>query len=420
MRYFKVTLVYSIAMVLLLFFSLANAQTSSNLTYFIKSAQLNSPLLTDYNNQMLSTRIDSLKLRATYGFIVTAEGNASYAPNSKGWGYDNALTNGQSIFAGVRVSREFISRNNLSTRLKTYKNSIAQVLTQKDLAIQTLNRQITDQYIATYTSQKQMDLSAEIIALLSKEDLVLQKLTQKATFKQTDYLSFKVTLQQNQLALQQQTADWQNNYALLNYLSGIIDTNFHALSLPDLGEISFIPSFQESIYTKSFQADSTKLANEAMVIAYDYKPKVNAFSDGGYQSSLTHTPFKNFGMSIGLSVSLPIYNGHQKQLLLQQNNLALQTRKKYLEQTQNQYQQEVFNLQNQIRHYDNMLGMASQQIEYAKALVEANAKQLPTGDVKMVDFILSINNLLNLKANIIQYNNALYTLKNQMKYLIIQ
>jgi hypothetical protein len=64
--------------------------------------------------------------------------------------------------------------------------------------------------------------------------------------------------------------------------------------------------------------------------------------------------------------------------------------------------------------------MATQQIEYAKALVEANAKQLPTGDVKMVDFILSINNLLNLKANIIQYNNALYTLKNQMKYLIIQ
>src|SRR5690606_6639427 len=134
------------------------------------------------------------------------------------WGYDNALTNGQSIFVGVRVSREFITRSNLATRLNAYKSSIAQVATQKDIAVQTLNRQITDQYITTYTSQKHMNLSAEIIALLAKEDLILRKLTQNAAFKQTDYLSFKVTLQQNQLALQQQTADWQNNYALLNYL----------------------------------------------------------------------------------------------------------------------------------------------------------------------------------------------------------
>lgn len=420
MCYFKVTLVCPIAMLLLMLFNLVNAQTASNLDYFIKNAQLNSPLLTDYNNQILSTRIDSLKLRATYGFIVTAEGNANYAPSSKGWGYDNALTNGQSVFAGVRVSREFITRNNLATRLNAYKSSIAQIATQKDIAVQTLNRQITDQYIATYTSQKHMDLSTEIIALLAKEDLILRKLTQNAAFKQTDYLSFKVTLQQNQLALQQQTADWQNNYALLNYLSGIIDTSFHELNPPDMGEISLFPDFKESVYTTSFQADSTKLANDAKVITYDYKPKVNAFSDGGYQSSFTHTPFKNFGASIGISVSLPIYNGHQKQLLLQQNGLALQSRKKYLEQTQHQYQQEVFNLQNQVKQYNSMLGTATQQIEYAATLVAANAKQLPTGDVKMVDFILSINNLLNLKANIIQYNNALYSLKNQMKYLIIQ
>ena len=420
MRYFKVTLVYSIAILLLMFLNLVNAQTTRSLAYFTKSAQLNSPLLTDYNNQILSTRIDSLKLRAAYGFIVTAEGSSSYAPNIKGWGYDNAITNGQSIFAGVRVSREIISQNNLAARLNTYRSSIAQVIAQKDIAAQTLNRQITDQYIATYSSQKHMELSTEIIALLAKEDIILRKLTQNSAFKQTDYLSFKVTLQQNQLALQQQTADWQNNYALLNYLAGIIDTNFQELSPPDMGEISFFPNFKESVYTKSFQADSTKLANDAKVIEYDYKPKVNAFSDGGYQSSLTHTPFNNFGASMGISVSLPIYNGHQKQLLLQQNDLALQSRQKYLEQTQHQYQQQVFNLQNQVKQYNSMLDMATQQIEYAKTLVAANAKQLPTGDVKMVDFILSINNLLNLKATIIQYNNILYTLKNQMKYLIIQ
>jgi hypothetical protein len=43
---------------------------------------------------------------------LLGEGTAGYSPNIKGWGYDSALTNGQSIFAGVRVAKEFISRNN--------------------------------------------------------------------------------------------------------------------------------------------------------------------------------------------------------------------------------------------------------------------------------------------------------------------
>ncbi|MFX8366278.1 hypothetical protein ABTL85_19135, partial [Acinetobacter baumannii] len=75
-------------------------------------------------------------------------------------------------------------------------------------------------------SQQQYNLSKEIIHLLNQEDIVLKKLTQSSVFKQTDYLTFKVTLQQNELTLEQQKADWQNNYSLLKYLSGIVDDTF--------------------------------------------------------------------------------------------------------------------------------------------------------------------------------------------------
>ncbi|MBZ4192433.1 hypothetical protein [Niabella beijingensis] len=50
------------------------------MTCFINAAQTNSPVLNDYNNQVVAARIESIKLRATYGFIVTGEGNVSYAP----------------------------------------------------------------------------------------------------------------------------------------------------------------------------------------------------------------------------------------------------------------------------------------------------------------------------------------------------
>lgn len=179
-------------------------------------------------------------------------------------------------------------------------------------------------------------------------------------------------------------------------------------------------SFKESLYTQSFKADSLKIANDSEIIKYNYKPKITAFSDGGYQSSFAQTAYKNFGLGVGVGVSIPIYDGHQKKMLLQQNQLALQTRQKYLEQTERQYQQQIFQIQNQMDQYYKMIETANQQINYAKTLVEANSKQLPTGDVRMVDFILSINNLLSLKGNIIQYKSTLFNLQNQMQYLIIQ
>ncbi|MCS3531258.1 TolC family protein [Chryseobacterium sp. JUb7] len=388
--------------------------------YFLETAKNNSPVLNDYNNQVISNKIDSLKLKSTYGFIVTGEGTAGYSPNIKGWGYDSALTNGQSLFAGVRVAKEFISRNNLNTRLAGINASIAQVLAQKNISLQTLNKQIADQYIATYASQQQYNLSKEIIHLLNQEDIVLKKLTQAAVFKQTDYLTFKVTLQQNELTLEQQKADWQNNYSLLKYLSGIVDDAFEPVEKPSFIETLNPTSFDESMYAKAFQADSLKLSNDAKIIRYNYKPKITAFSDSGYQSSFTTTPYKNFGMSVGVGVTIPIYDGHQKKMLLQQNQLSLDTRKKYLEQTQRQYQQQILQVNNQMEQYDKMISKANEQITYAKTLVEANAKQLPTGDVRMVDFILSINHLLILKGNIIQYNTTLFNLKNQLQYLIIQ
>ncbi len=396
------------------------AQTEHSLPYFIQAAQNNSPLLNDYNNQITFNKIDSLKLRANYGFIITGEANAGYSPNIKGWGYDNALTNGQSLFAGVRVAKEFISRNNLNTRLKTYNASISQIIAQKNITTQTLNKQITDQYIATYASQQRYELSKEIIDLLNQEDLILKKLTRSSVFKQTDYLTFKVTLQQNELTLEQQQADWQSNYALLNYLCGIVDIQFPRLDAPNISTELAPADFKESVYTQAFTADSLKIANDSEIIKYNYRPKVTAFSDGGYQSSFVQTPYKNFGLGLGLGVSIPIYDGHQKKMLLQQNQLALQTRQKYREQTQRQYQQQIFQIQNQMEQYHKMLKTANQQINYARTLVEANAKQLPTGDVRMVDFILSINNLLNLKGNIIQYNATLFNLQNQIQYLIIQ
>ena len=98
-----------------------------------------------------------------------------------------------------------------------------------------------------------------------------------------------------------------------------------------------------------------KLANDAKLIEYNYKPKITAFTDGGYQSSFVHTPYKNFGLSAGVGVSVPIYDGHQRKMLQQQNQLDLETKRKYLEQTHRQYQQQILNIESQTTQYQKLL-----------------------------------------------------------------
>lgn len=395
------------------------AQGIASIDFFTKAAEQNSPMLNEYKNQVISAKIDSVRLRATYGFIISGEGNALYAPVLRGWGYDNALSNGQSLFVGLRATKEFIGRNNLQTRLNAYNRTVTQLIAQSAITKRTLYKQVNDQYIATYASQQQFMIAEEITHLLEQEDIVLKKLTQEAVFKQTDYLNFKVNLQQNQLALQQRRAEWQSNYVLLNYICGIADTVFHTLSEPSFSETK-IDSFDSSVYAEAFLADSAKLVTDAAIIHYDYKPKISGFSDGGYQSSFILAPYKNFGVSMGIAISLPLYDGHKKKMLLNQNQIQLDSRKKYYEQAKTQYDQQIFLIQNQLKQYRRIIKTANEQIVYARTLTEANAKQLPTGDVKIVDFILSINNLLNLRSNIIQYTATVYNLQNQLHYLILQ
>ncbi|MBO9617851.1 MAG: TolC family protein [Niabella sp.] len=397
----------------------SRAQDAKTLAYYLETSTTNSPVLHDYKNQRDSLRIDSLKFRADYGIKVNGQGDALYAPVFRGWGYDAAISNGQSVDLLIRASRDFLSKKNRDTRLAGYTLSIDQLQNQSAITRLTLERAITEQYIITYGSQQQYKVVEEVLQLLNAEDIILKKLTQNAVFKQTDYLSFKVTLQQNLLSLQQHKTDWLNNYAVLNYLSGVVDTSLLKLAPPDIPDAVPQP-FEQSVYAESYRTDSLKLHNEARIIHYDYRPKISAFADGGYSTTFAATPYKNFGTSAGVAVTLPIYDGHKRNMSLRQNQLSMETRTTYNEFAKKQYEQQLQQLSAQIRQYRQLTLTATEQMKYAQTLIEANMKQLPTGDVRVADFILSISNYISLKSGLVQYETALYNLNNQLHHLILQ
>ena len=385
------------------------------LDFFIARAKENSPLIKEYNNQILSYRLDSLILRATLKTQVNFISSNSYAPVIKGFGYDGAITNGANISAVVQANRNFITTSNIGAQLSAIRFQSQALSDTINISEQDLRRAVTDQYITAYADLITKDFNQEIYDLLKKEEEVLKKLTQASIYKQVDYLAFYTTLQQQQFTYLQSQIQYNSDYLTLNFLAGIEDTTIETIPSPALND-SMQFDFYHSVFYQRFTTDSLRLATEKAIINYEYKPRVGAYTDAGYISTLTQNPYRNFGFSVGVSVAVPIYDAHQKKYRLSQVDLRERTRLTNRQFFISQYKLQIAQLNQQLHASDLLVKTINEQIKYVKTLISANAKLLETGDIRISDYVLAITNYINARNLLNQnYINRL-RIVNQINY----
>ena len=389
-------------------------QTRS-LNYFVEQARITSPYINEFNNQVLSYRLDSLIFRSALKTQVNFISSNSYAPVIKGFGYDNVITNGANISGVVQASRNFFTKNNVTAELNVIRLQSQALFDTISITGQELTRTITEQYITAYGNQVALDFNQEIYDLLKKEEEVLKTLTQKSVYKQTDYLAFYVTMQQQQFTFLQSQIQYNADYLTLNYLAGVVDTAISRVERPAISD-SLQIDFVNSIFYKRFITDSLRLEAEKRLIDFQYKPRLGAYTDAGYNSSLLTTPYKNFGVSFGVSLNVPIYDGHQKQYKYNKIDLLEKTRLNKKTFYINQYRQQIAQLNQQLKSTDLLVNTINAQIKYINTLLSANAKLLETGDIKISDYVLAITNYINARNLLNQnYINRL-RIVNQIRY----
>ena len=304
------------------------AAQDKSLDFYLKAALNSSPLLKDYNNQVRSNLIDSMRIKATYKPQVNGTSNNSYAPVINGWGYDNAITNGANISALVGVNQKLVGKQNLQNQYEAIRLQNEGLNITGKISEQDLKKTITSQYIAAFGIGQQLSYNNEMLDLLKKEEGVLKELAGKGVYRQTDYLTFLVTLQQQQIQISQIKQQYQNEFATLNYLSGINDTSFTTLQMPSLDSL-MPPGLEQTVFYRQYEIDSMKLRNSDAQIDFSYKPKVSLFADAGYISSLMYLPYKNLGSSVGFNVTVPIYDGHQRKMQHDKITIAEESRQQY-------------------------------------------------------------------------------------------
>lgn len=402
-------------MVFLIFCSITASAQNKNLDFFLNRSVSNSPLLNDYNNQILANKIDSLRLQASYRPQLTGSSTGLYAPIIKGYGFDEALTNGQALEALITINYSLTKKYIIDNQLQSFQLRSDSVRYAAKISEQDLRKIITEQYITAFSSQQQVEFNRAITHLLRQEEIILKKLTQANAYKQVDYLTFLVTLQQQVLQLKQAEIQLKNDFTTLNYLSGISDTSLIDLQEPGIAVVN-IPQQGNSIFLNQFVSDSLRMANERKAIDFSYKPKVGVYANGGYNSSFILQPYKNFGTSVGFTVTVPLYDGHQKKMQYDQLNTRESTRLRYRDFFINQQKQQIALLRQQISEKQGLKSQIDEQIRFSKSLIDADLKLLQTGDISITDFIIAINNYLSAQNLFRQINIDILKLTNQLNY----
>jgi outer membrane protein TolC len=394
---------------------IVHAQQKS-LDHYLAQGLIRSPLLKEYRNNIASNYIDTQLVKANYKPQVNAISNHLFVPAVNGIGYDEAVTT-ETHTALLSANKTFVGKKNLYTQYHAIGLQSDSTINTSRISEQDLKRTITTQYITAYGDQQQLLNYIKINNLLREEEAILKKLAQNNIYKQADYLAFLVTYNQQDLQLKQLRIQYQTDFANLNYLCGLFDTSAieTVLAGPSL-ELKPLPDPSLSVYFYKYAIDSMRLQNDIALVNLSYRPKLSVSGDAGFSTSQLNAIYKNFGFSIGVNLSVPIYDGHKRQLSIRKIELQENTRINYRAFFIAQYNQQIAQYMQQLRSTEGLVHDIREQVKYTEGLITVNRRLMQTGDVKIADYIIAINNYLTAQYLVTQNIISRFQIINQINY----
>ena len=261
-----------------------------------------------------------------------------------------------------------------------------------------LKNQVTGQYLNTLQYLKVYNLSKEIETNLENQLKITGDLVQKGNAKVQDYLLLKVETKSQQINLNQTWQNYKNGLFQLYSICGIVDT-----------EIVFIDSVSLSITNASGQSnfliqyylDSLNTIAQQNVFESKYVPQVKLFFNTGLNAVEIVNIQRRFGLSAGVSLSMPILDGGQKNITRQQSLIAEKISGDYKNYAAKNIYTQRKDAENRIHSLrKNLDDFKSQIIDY-KNLLNISLEQLEKGNMSMIEYLTELRNYIDLQKNYI-------------------
>ena len=394
---------------------------------FLLVARLSSPLLRENANQIGQNRLDSLVRARQNGVQVAGIGSALYYPsvtNSRGEsvvGYDNAVTNGGNYAAVAQASKPIFNHFQLQTDYQILASQGQVLRNTGRLSALDLRRSITDQFLTAYAAETQLAFSRTLLAQLREQDNLLRQLVNGGVFKQTQYLSFYLSVRTQEVTVEQNRLAYRRELGTLRALTGVADTALVSIEAPNPPTHRPLAGLLAPAQ-RQYTLDSLRLLLDRRAVDAYYRPRVSAVLDAGLQSSsyLPQALGRSLGLGGGLQLGIPIFDGHQRQLQYQRLALSEQSRRGYRQFLTGQRRQQYAQLEGLIRASDALLGRIREQLRVADALVGAARQQLATGDVAILDYLNLVTSYRALQFSLTQAQTEQLRSRFALDYLAEQ
>jgi outer membrane protein TolC len=205
-----------------------------------------------------------------------------------------------------------------------------------------------------------------------------------------------------------------NAFTQLNDLCGISDTTLYGLTAPVINQA---PRLQQFNYEQKFQLDSMSVIAQQEVFNTKYHPQVAAYGNTGLNAvDAAYIPH-SIGMSAGLHLYIPIYDGNLKKTVEQQNKLLMQNTQQYNLTTATRIQNNLNNFQQQINLTSQSLSLLNSQLSTQETLLQILKDKVVIGQISVTDYLIAIQNYAETNKNKIQAQAGLLFLINQYNYV---
>lgn len=394
------------------FLSLSQERTLDD---YIRQGLSNSPLMKDYDNQIRMNSADSLIARAGYKPQVNVNGYMMVAPIINGYGYSEPITNGQNLTGTINVTQNIFNKKTREAEYNQYGIENRSLSNARKISANELEKEITDQYLTACAAYLEVSYEREVLSTMTEEGKLLGMLVEKGAYRQNEYLSFRVETASAERGVNDLYLQFRKELAVLNILCGIPDTSSFKLSLPDL-KIKGHLQLENSPLFHRFVIDSLKIVNEKVRIDRRYKPSFNWFSDAGLVNNEPKYIYQNFGISLGMSMTLPVYDGNRRKLSYSRLKSSEDTRKNYEDFFMLQYSLHLGQLNNELEQTRRLVRDNDEQVKLATELVRQDKILLNIGSVPVTDYLLALKNLKEARQNQVRYEVRELQIINEINF----
>ena len=408
-----------------LFYGISSAQYS--LEHYLEQGSNNAPSLSEYLNlkdiNAIQSDLNSAEnsglnvfLSADYLFAPYFNNNGkliSANPDPKAIGYDVGISNGGLYSAQLNIEKNIFNSSLIDALQNQNKIQSEQYSYDYALEKHNLEKQITDQYLATYKSLQLYKLSKESISNLTEQVNIASNLVEQGFLTAGDYLLMKIELQNELLNSSESLQNYKDDLTQLNSICGINDTNMVYLDSVALQ----LTELKNSLgFFKKYELDSLSLISQQYVFETKYLPRLKLFFNTGLNAVETNGIERKFGLSAGLSFSLPIFDGGQKSLTRQQSLISQKTVNNYSRYFSLNLELILSNSASKLKTIKRNLAGLDNQINEYKKVMEISVRDLNKGDISTIEFLNILKNFIDLKKSKIEKENEYQMQINNFNY----